>query len=473
MSTNNVLPQLSMLTPEQIEQVHRSALDLLANLGVRVDSPSVCQLLAEKIGASQLDGSRVRFPAEVVEWALRSAPAKIEIYDRLGRPAFQLGDGRMHYGVGVTALYYQDPATDRLSPFTRANMRDLTRLAGQFKHYEVVSTLGVVQDVAPQLSDLVGNLEMLANTTRPLVLLVSDENNFPPVLDMFEQLSGDLGQKPYVLPYFNPVSPLVLNTGTVEKMVEAIRRGLPIIFSNYSMAGASTPITPAGTLTLLMAELLAGLTVSQIIKPGAPILLGMLPVYFDMREMITFYDPQSILLNLACSEMLAHYNLPHCGSSGSGTGWGADMIAADTYWMNTLTFSLARGGLAPFVGDTLTSKAISPKTLVYVHEIIEQSQRFAAGFQLDAANSVLDEIRKVGPGGSFLSAPSTRQRYRSGYYTSQVFPRMSMEKWLSSGEPSAAQVLRDQTLKQMAASSAPDDYDTLIEKGEQFIATLK
>lgn len=65
-------------------------------------------------------------------------------------------------------------------------------------------------------------------------------------------------------------------------------------------------MTPAGTLALLLAELLAGLTISQLIRPGAPISLGMLPVYFDMKTMTNFYDPQSLLINIACAEMMAY-----------------------------------------------------------------------------------------------------------------------------------------------------------------------
>jgi hypothetical protein len=112
--------------------------------------------------------------------------------------------------------------------------------------------------------------------------------------------------------------------------------------------------------------------------------------------------------------MMAYYHLPHCGVTGSGTGWGADFIAADTYWMNTLTYSLTHGGLAPFVGDTLGAKVFSPNTVVYVHEIIDQAQRVAAGFQLDEAAAVLEEIARVGPGGSFLAMPSTRRAYKAG-----------------------------------------------------------
>ncbi len=469
MTANNVLPHLSLLNTEQKEQVHRYALKILAETGVRIDSDRVQKLLERKLGPGWVDSARVRFPAEVVEWALKSAPANLQIFDRTGNQAFQLADSRTHFGVGVTALYYQDPRSDQLTPFSRANMRDMVRLGSALPHYEVISTVGVLQDVPARLSDLYGSLEMIANTTRPLVLLASDEANFPPILEMFEHLVGDLGEKPFILPYFNPVSPLVLNTGTLEKMQAAIQRGLPVIFSNYSMAGASTPITPAGTLALLLAELLAGLIVSQFLREGAPILLGMLPVYFDMKTMVNFYDPQSLLINLACAEMLAYYNLPHCGTSGSGTGWGADLIAADTYWMNTLTYSLTRGGLAPFVGDTLTSKAISPLTLVYVHEIIEQTRRFVAGFQLDDQMAVLSEIEKVGPGGSFLSAPSTRQRFKNGYYASPVFPHYSMEKWQAVGQPSAGQVLRDNTLRLLETAPIPADHDDLLARGEAFI----
>jgi trimethylamine--corrinoid protein Co-methyltransferase len=96
-------------------------------------------------------------------------------------------------------------------------------------------------------------------------------------------------------------------------MITSIDRGLPIIFSNYGMAGLSTPITTAGTFALLNAELLAGLVFSQLIKPGTPIILGILPAFFDMKTMVDFFDPQTMLLNLACAEMMAYYHIPHAG----------------------------------------------------------------------------------------------------------------------------------------------------------------
>jgi len=207
-----------------------------------------------------------------------------------------------------------------------------------------------------------------------------------------------------------------------------------------------------------------------VMKEGAPVVLGMLPNYFDMKTLLNFYDPQSIVLNIACAEMMAHYHLPHCGVSGSGTGWGADFISADTYWMSLLTYSLTYGGLAPFVGDTLGAKVFSPNTVVYVHEIIDQARRVAEGFQLDDEAAVLAEIARVGPGGSFLTAPSTRRAYKSGYYTSSIFPHWSLEKWQAHGQPEAKALLRQHTQALIDSAPAPDDHAELLAKGEALIA---
>ncbi|MBN1483223.1 MAG: trimethylamine methyltransferase family protein [Chloroflexia bacterium] len=467
-----VRPQVRVLRPEQIEQVHAYALQVLSRTGVRVDSPRGRELFARRLGANWVEGERVRLPPEVVEWAIQAAPSTVELYDRRGQPAFCLGDGRTRFGIGVTSLYYQDPRTDALEPFARRHMRELVRLGHSLPLYDVVSTVGVLQDVPPDRADLYATLDMAANTTKPLVLLVSDDGLYPLALDLLEHLCGDLSERPFVLPYFNPVTPLLLNAGTVDKVVETVERGLPLIYSNYSMAGASTPLTPAGMLALLDAELLAGLVLAQLVREGTPVVLGMLPAFFDLKTMVNFYDPQSLLLNLACAELMTHYRLPHCGSSGSGTGWGMDLLAAETYWLNHLTSCLGKVGLCPFIGDTLTSKAFTPNTVVYVHEILEQALRFARGFSLDEGAAVLDEINQVGPGGNFLTAPSTLRLMRQAYYSSAIFPRWSLERWRDEGRPRADSLLREYTVALLAGLEPPPDHGELLERGEAFIRRL-
>jgi trimethylamine--corrinoid protein Co-methyltransferase len=148
--------------------------------------------LLESTGQVQVEGRSVKISSELVEQAIQSVTTVIQLYDRLGNPAFRLGDDRVRFGIGVTALYYQEPVSDNLVPFTRDYMRAMTRLGGVLPNYDVISTPGIVQDVPEMLSDLYGNLDVLANTTKPVVVLTSDENNFVPLLDMFEHLHGGL-----------------------------------------------------------------------------------------------------------------------------------------------------------------------------------------------------------------------------------------------------------------------------------------
>ena len=108
-----------------------------------------------------------------------------------------------------------------MRPFSRTHMQAIVRLADALPSFDVISTVGVPHDVSPRRSDLYAALDMTAHTTKPLVLLVSDETRFGDVLDLLEHLHGDLSTHPTVLPYVNPISPLVLNAATTGKMQAA------------------------------------------------------------------------------------------------------------------------------------------------------------------------------------------------------------------------------------------------------------
>jgi trimethylamine--corrinoid protein Co-methyltransferase len=456
------------LAPEQIEQVHSYSLQILSSVGVRVDSEAARALFAKATGPTGLKGSFVRIPSELVEWALSKAPSTVDIFDRRRRLAFRL-PGETRFGMGVTALYYQDPETDAVSPFVRKHMASMVRLGNALPSFDVVSTIGIVQDVEPHLSDLYATLEMTANTVKPLVLLVSEEDLFPAVLDLLEHLHGDLSTHPFLIPYFNPISPLVINKGTSDKMAVAIERGLPFIYSNYGMAGASTPITPAGALVLLNAELLAGLVLSQLIEAGSSLILGSLPAFFDMKGSGSFYDPRSYLMDLACAEMMAHYGLPHCGTSGSGMGWGPGLIAAGHQWMNHLLSCLGKVGLVPFVGDTLGAMAYSPAIALYANEVIQQARLVAQGFGLGDDTVELKEIALAGPGGNYLTSEQTLSLFRTAYHRSEYLPNLGLEEWQARGSPRSEEALRRHTRALLAAVEAPEDHAELLQRGETYI----
>jgi len=471
-SSRLIQPHLSFLKPEHILQVHDASLEILSSVGVRIDSGTAWEILGGDDRVRR-EGRRAYLAPELVEEALQSAPSTIDIYDQQGASSFRLGVGEAHFGVGVTALFYQDPETEETVPFTRDQFRSMVRLGDRLSSFEIISTVGIIQDLSPEVADLYAVLEMAANTTKPLVVLVSEEERFEDCLRLLIHLRGDLTTYPSVIPYLNPISPLVINAGTVDKMVTAIRHGLPFVYSNYGMIGATTPITPAGTLVLLNAELLAGLTLSQLIKAATPVILGSLPASFDMSGMGTFYQPQGYLISVACAEMMAHYGIPHCGTSGSGVGWGSGLVAAGHQWMNHILASVTAMELVPFVGDILGAKAFSPKVLVYADDVIREARRLAAGFEIDDASIGFEDIAEIGPGGTFLESERTFKRFREAYRQSDVLPLVTMETWQERGAPQAEETLRAYTRQLVAGLEPPNGYEDVITRGESFIEDLE
>jgi len=347
-----------------------------------------------------------------------------------------------------------------------------TRLAQDLPNFDMVSTMGVVQDYPPETADLYATLELIANTTKPLILLISSEGLFDAALDLAEGLRPGLSENPFLIPYLNPVTPLVVNKGTAEKLIATVERGLPVIYSNMSMAGMSTPITAAGTLTLLNAELMAGLVLAQLIRPGTPVILGSLPALFDMKTLQDFFDPHSMLLNQACAEMMAHYRIPHAGTSGCGIGWGPDLAAGGQIWTNHILSLMGKSGMAPFVGGTLGSKAFSPALAVYSDDVIGQAVRLSEGFPMSDQELDLDTLVDQGPGGSFLASELTLASVREAYYESELMPRIGLEDWEQKGQPRFEDLLREHTRGLLEDQTLLDDHDDLIAKGEAFIRAL-
>ncbi len=468
---SEVKPEIKVLTREQIETIHNYSLEILSTTGIRVDSLGARKLFTKALGVSDRDRI-VRIPAELVDRALKTAPSTVDIYDRRGNIRFQLGNckrSQTRFGIGVTNLYYQDPATDAVTAFTRKHMELSTRLGSALSGFDVISTVGIVQDISPGLADLYGTLEMIANTTKPLVILISEKQCFDTSLDLLEHLHGDLSEKPFVIPYFNPITPLVLNEDTADKMFSTVERGLPFIYNNYGMSGATSPITPAGSLALLNAELLAGLVFSQLIREGTPIILGSLAAGFDMQSMAGLYTPQTLLLNVACAEMMAYYELPHSGTSGSGPGWGADLPASGTLWMNHLTSCLGKVGLAPFVGGNFDSLVFSPTFVVYCDEVIRQARFFNQGFDINEASVALSEIESIGPGGNFLISDLTVALCREINFSSSIWPNLTLDQWQKKGNQPADKVLRTRTRDLLENLPVPEDHADMIARGENFI----
>jgi len=468
----NIRPKINLLSLEQIKKVHNYSIHILENTGIKVESKQALKIF-QKSKAVKIENEVVYIQAELINHAIKQAPSSIDVYNRVGEMAFQLGKkqgNKTYFGIGVTNTYYQDIESEKIESFTRKHMQYSTKLGDMLANYDMVSTIGIPSDVTADKSDLYSTLDMCANTSKPLVLLISEGNNINDVFDLLSFLHGDISAKPFCIPYFNPITPMVLNKSTTDKMIAAINNHLPIMYSNYSMYGGSSPITEGGSLALLNAELLAGLVFSQLVKEGSKIILGSLPAAFNMMTMGSSYTTSSYLLNLASAEIMNFYEIPHCGTSGSNNGWGADLLASGNLWLNHLSSCIGKIGCAPFVGGNFDSMAFSPSTVVLSNYIIGEAKKFAKGFTLNDETVNLSEIDNVGHGGNYFTSEQTLASLSELDTSNLIWPSLNLESWKEMGMPEAEKLLLDYTkdLHSKAILASEDNTD-IIKKGEDYI----
>ena len=279
-----VRPRLQLLGPEQIIEIHRYSIQILELTGIKVESKSALQIFKKSDGV-KVKNDVAYISKQLIDHAIRQAPSNIEMFTREGKHAFHLGKNQgneTHFGIGCTNTWFQDIESKQVEPFTRNHMRYSTKLGDLLENYALVSTLGIPSDVPVDKLDLYSTLDMYANTIKPLVLLILGEGAINKVFDLLYSLHGEISAKPFCIPYVNPITPLVLNATTTDKMIASIKYDLPLMYSNYGLYGATTPANEGGSLALLNAELLAGLVFSQLVKEGSKIILGSLPAAFNM-----------------------------------------------------------------------------------------------------------------------------------------------------------------------------------------------
>ncbi len=468
----NVRPRLQLLNHEQMNEVHQYSISILENTGIKVESKAAIKIF-KKSDAVKIKNEVVYIMGELINHAIKQAPSNIDVFNKTGNIAFQLGKkqgNETHFGIGVTNTWFQDIESNRVELFTRKHMQHSTKLGDLLDNYDMISTLGIPSDVAAEKSDLYSTLDMYANTTKPLILLISGDKKINTVIELLSFLHGDISAKPFCIPYLNPITPLVLNKATTDKMIACIDHNLPFMYSNYSMYGGTSPVTEGGSLALLNAELLAGLVFSQLIKERSKIILGSLPAAFNMTTMGSFYTPTSYLLNLACAEMMNFYEIPHCGTSGSNNGRGADLLASGDLWQNHLTSCIGKIGCAPFVGGNFDSMAFSPTTVVLSNHIIGEARKFAKGFTLNDKCVNLHEIENVGHGGNYFTSEQTLASLHELSTTNAIWPSLSLDAWKKQNMPTAEKELIDYTKDLFSkAKKASEDTTDLIKKGEDYI----
>ena len=453
---------MNILSDTAAEQVHQAALALLQDPGIFSESDLLLDI-CRRGGAQVDDDARIiRMPADLVEWALNTAPRSFTVYGRHApENDIQLESGRVYFGMGGTSephiLDY-----DLLKPRrpTKADMVAGTRLGHALPNIDVVQSLCMSGDITP--TDVIFYHDydaILRNTTKPTVISLLERPFTRHCLELVAAASGgetELRERPSCLAMCTPITPL--KVGVVnEGLVDAVEAGVPIIYSPGTMMGASGPATVAGALALVMAEQLFGIVLTQLIKPGAPVVLKPDTNVFDMRTaQCTYGSPDQTLGKLAQCQLARTYGLPTWGIGGGVEAKVPDAEAAAEAMMNMLLVAQAGMTVGQSLGTLAWGLYGSPEFVVISDQLADMVKRILAGFAVTEETLALDVIREVGHGGTFLAHEHTVRHFRQELFFPRLFRRQTIEQWLDSGAPMIHTVAHERVL-QILAKAGPVD----------------
>jgi trimethylamine--corrinoid protein Co-methyltransferase len=281
--------------------------------------------------------------------------------------------------------------------------------------------------------------ELFRHTTKPVLFFFHDRASTRYVLEVLLAVAGGadaLRSYPPVFPFLEPISPLKFPFDGIDLLFETARYDLPIPIGPMAQVGASAPGTLAGTLAQENAEILAGVCVTQLIKPGLPVCYGGIPHAFDMRtSQIIFAGPEQALMGAAMAQMGQRYSLPTYVNLGLTDSKLPDAQAGMETGVTLTCGVLAGADIFGHFGICGADQGASLPMLMLQHELASYLERLMQGIALDEDRLGLDVIEAVAHDGTFLAEPHTVRHFRKELWFPKLLDRQYWSNWLDKGHP--------------------------------------
>ena len=461
--------QYRPLTWNQIRQIHEASLAVLEHTGIQVENEAALALYRQ--GGATVRGNRVFVTPAMVEAALRTVPSQVLLAGRDPVHDLLLEGKRVYAGTGGSPTAVLDPGADTVRPGTLRDLVRLARLADALPHCDFIVIPLYPTDLPEELVPVNRFYACLANSTKHVMGSVNSVSGARAVIDMATMIAGSpdaLRERPLVSAITSwMVSPLRLDTAVTDILLEWCGHGLPAALSSAPMAGATSPVTLAGTLVQLNAEQLSGIVLTQLARPGAPVLAGYIPGVVDLRTGGYLGGAVEFGMMQAAAAQLAHsYRVPIYGSGGMSDSKLPDVQAG---YEKMATLLLAAMGGCNFIhhaiGMVTNMSAVSLEQAVIDDEIVGLALRVLRGVEVTPESMGAEAIGRVGPGGHYLIDPHTLHFMRSELLQTTLADRQARPAWEAAGRPDsrARAIARvDKLLAEHKVPGLPPGVDAAI-----------
>lgn len=424
---------MRVLSRDEIELVHQNSLRILAEVGVKIDSPSVMAMM-EKAGA-KVDKKKqtAHLDERMVSQALKTAPRSVTLASRGGKD-FTLPDD----GVQLISPDGQPPAVFDIDKREKraSTLKDAIEFAvlcDALPEVDFVWPPVVATDMPSQKSSFYEFLATMAYTSKHVQhgATSPEEANFQ--VEVASAVLGsreDLKRRPIFSDVCTPITPLRYDQGEAEALVILSRAGVPMVHLTMGIAGQVTPVTVAGTLAVINAENLCGICISQTASPGAPGFYSSFSGVADLKTGVFLCaSPEGILMDAAAVEMARHYGLPSCAGGPSNSSKTLSAEAGYQTSMTSMAGMLVGSDIMVGLGGMDRAGMISKEKIVMDCENWRWLERIRSGIAVDEGTLAFDAVKRQGPSGMFLSDPHTLKYMRKDLMIPQI------TGYHASGEP--------------------------------------
>ncbi|SDE07401.1 trimethylamine methyltransferase family protein [Ruegeria marina] len=443
-STHAVGGSWRPLSPEGTNRIADSAFDILARIGLSDAPPEVVTLVLDRGG--RRTGNRLLFPRSLVEETLAGTPGSVTLYGQTPVHDLIVGGNETHPGTGGAAPNVTDIQTGEIRPSTLSDLGDAARLADALPHVRFFSRSLVAGDIPDPLAlDLNTAFASLSGTSKHVMVQASDPSHVPLIARMCHLIAGSeaaFRARPFLSLNINHVvPPLRFHAESAMVLMEAARHGIPAHANVFGQLGASSPVTLAGSVAQTLAEALAGIVLTQLAVPGAPVIAGPRPMITDLRTGgFSGGSGEQALATAMAVQVLRHWSLPCSVIAGATDSKVPDNQSGYEKALTVLTAMQAGAHLVTqAAGMQAGLMAVDFAAMVADNDMLGTLLRANMPPVVDDTTLAFDAIAEVvRDEGHYLGRPETYARMRSDFLYPEIADRASIADWQAAGSTDMA-----------------------------------
>lgn len=476
--TRNPFRPLEILTAEQLERIHEASMRILEEVGIDFLDAEALDLWAAAGARVAYSDSHVWIDRGLLLETIASVPSEFIWQARNPAHSLIVGGDHINFATVGGAPFYADLERGR-RPGTLEAFERMVRLAQLCGPIHVVEGLLLEpQDVPVPVRHLDKLYSQLTLSDKALTAAAHGREVAGDYIAMADIVFGgdkQLLERPAFCTVVNANSPLRFDERMLGGLITYARAGQAVIVTPFILAGAMSPVTMAAAVAQQNAEALAGIALTQLVRPGAPAVYGGFTTNIDMQTGSPAFGTPEGALALVCGGQLArYYGLPFRGSGGLNNAKSVDAQAGYETQMTLWPAVMSHANIILHCAGWLEAGLVaSLEKFIIDVEGLAIMQRMLAGVNVDDATLGLDAIAEVGPGGHHLGTAHTLARYRTEFYMPLVSDRQGYDKWHQDGARDAAIRAHDIAERLLAVYEPPPLDPSIEEALSDYVARRK